>query len=244
MAVCLHCLHADRVATRERRQRIVIRFTLWTLGLAVVGAVGAAGAGAVVRHPTRSATPAPVKRMAAIPPKTEIAATIPSMPVIPQGAPVAVQGPSPDSAKSQAARAPAGAATTPVDSALAVAAIVAIGPQLPQGRTDMPDSVFATRSGDTVVVHFDTSPLRTRRADKFERIVRQTLAAVYGPVADTLLATLPDGKLAAPNALLTALPARGIHLATPSGRKVALWPETRPGRDGPLVVAYRTIVER
>jgi len=108
----------------------------------------------------------------------------------------------------------------------------------------MPDSLFATRSGDTVIVHFDTSPLRTRRADKFERIVRQTLAAVYGPIADTLLATVPDGRLAAPNELLAALPKRGIHLATPSGRKVALWPETRAGRDGPLVVAYRTIVER
>jgi hypothetical protein len=107
----------------------------------------------------------------------------------------------------------------------------------------MPDSLYAERSGDTVVVHFDTSPARTRRADKFERIVRQTLHTVYGPVADTLLGTVPDGQLAAPNELLTVLPQRGIHLATPTGRRIALWPETRPGRDGPLVVAYRTIAE-
>jgi hypothetical protein len=119
-----------------------------------------------------------------------------------------------------------------------------MGPLLPQGRTEMPDSLFATRTGDTVVVHFDTSPARTRRADKFERIVRQTLGTVYGAVADTLLATVPEGRLASPNELVTTLPSRGIHLATPSGRAVVVWPETRPGRDGPLVVAYRTIVQR
>jgi hypothetical protein len=118
------------------------------------------------------------------------------------------------------------------------------GPIIGFGRTDLPDSVYAERMGDTVVVHFDTSPARTRRADKFERIVRGTLRAVYGPLADTLLATVPDGRLAAPNELLNALPARGIHLAGANGRRIGLWPQTRPGRDGPLVVAYRTIVER
>jgi hypothetical protein len=115
---------------------------------------------------------------------------------------------------------------------------------LPLGRTDLPDSVVAVRDGDTVRVRFDTSPLRTRRADKFERIVRETLPAVYGRLADTLLAAIPDGRLAAPNDLLTELPARGIHLAAADGRRIGLWPETRPGRDGPLVIAYRTLVER
>jgi hypothetical protein len=133
---------------------------------------------------------------------------------------------------------------SPKDSTPAKPAIAPMSIVLPQGRTDLPDSLFATRSGDTVAVHFDTSPARTRRADKFDHIVRQTLRAVYGTVADTLLAMVPEGHLAAPNELLGSLPSRGIHLATADGRKVGLWPETRPGRDGLLVVAYRTMVER
>lgn len=108
----------------------------------------------------------------------------------------------------------------------------------------MRDSLFAVRTGDTVVVHFDTSPMRTRRADKFDRIVRQTLGTVYGPLADSALAAVAEGALAKPGDLLADLPTRGIHLALPGGFKISLWPETRPGRDGPLVVAYRTVVGR
>jgi hypothetical protein len=119
-----------------------------------------------------------------------------------------------------------------------------MGPIIGYGRTALQDSMYAERMADTVVVHFDTAPARTRRADKFDHIVRETLHAVYGAVADTLLATVPDGRLAAPNELLTELPSRGIHLGGSSGRRIGLWPETRPGRDGPLVVAYRTVLER
>jgi hypothetical protein len=119
-----------------------------------------------------------------------------------------------------------------------------IGPIIPQGRTNFADSLFALRHGDTVVVSFDTGPARTRRADKFESLVRQTLRAVYGPVADTVLAGVPTGHLASAKELVTTLPSRGIHLRAAHGPRFALWPQTRPGRDGPLVVAYRTIVER
>ena len=120
----------------------------------------------------------------------------------------------------------------------------AIAPRVPQGRTDLPDSLFAVRSGDTVAVHFDRAPVRTRRADKFERIVRQTLRAVYGPVADTLLGVVPDGRLATNADLVTSLPTQGIRIYGPSGRRLAIWPETRAGRDGPLVVGYRVTIER
>ena len=65
---------------------------------------------------------------------------------------------------------------------------------------------------------------------------------MYGPVADTLLAGVPEGRLAASKALVTDLPKRGIRLG-PTGRRLTLWPETRPGRDGPLVVGYRTTIE-
>src|SRR5207248_2686060 len=65
MAVCLHCLHAHRLATRARRQRAVLRFTLWTMGLGIVGVVAAAGAGAVAKGPAQEIAPRPVSKAAA-----------------------------------------------------------------------------------------------------------------------------------------------------------------------------------
>jgi hypothetical protein len=248
MAVCLHCLHADRVAARERRQRAIVRFIAWTLGLAVVGIVGAEGASAVTRHPEpiRSARTAaqhltPVTVVAA---RDSVPVTAPfAAPTIQlQGAPASTT-PIVDSATHAAATAVSVAPPVPtVDSAPPRAP--RLGPIIPQGRTDLHDSLFAVRSGDTVVVNFDTGPARTRRADKFELLVRQTLRSVYGAVADTVLATVPNGRLASAKELVTALPSRGIHLGAARGPRLALWPQTRPGRDGPLVVAYRTIAER
>jgi hypothetical protein len=248
MAVCLHCLHADRVATRERRQRAIVRFIAWTLGLFVVGIVGAAGANAVTRHPepirpartaARHATP-----VAVVASRDSVLATAPlTAPTIQlQGAPASMT-PIVDST-AHAAAAPV--AVVPPARAVDTAPPPPprLGPIIPQGRTDLHDSLFAVRSGDTVVVNFDTGPARTRRADKFESLVRQTLRSVYGAVADTVLATVPDGKLASAKELVTILPSRGIHLRAAQGPRLALWPQTRPGRDGPLVVAYRTIVER
>ena len=89
----------------------------------------------------------------------------------------------------------------------------------------------------------DVVELLGRHEDKFEAIVRQTLHNVYGTVADTLLAAVPAGSLVAPNELVTTLPSRGVRLTSADGARIQLWPETRPGRDGPLVVAYRTVVE-
>jgi hypothetical protein len=217
----------------------------WTLGIAVVGVVGAAGANAVARHPepTRSGRTTP-KRVAAATPARDSAAPAAAAPSIQlQGGPVNTT-PTPDSATHPPAIAPATktASTVVVDSTPTPAPLT--GPIIPHGRTDLPDSLFAVRRGDTVVVNFDTGPARTRRADKFETLVRQTLPSVYGVVADTLLAAVPNGKLASAKELVTTLPKRGIHLRGSHGPRVALWPETRPGRDGPLVFAYRTVIER
>jgi len=244
MAVCLHCLHEARVAARDRRYRIIMRTGAWVLGVVVVGIVGAAGANAAL-HPSPPPTSRHARRNPQTPAKPRPASTVAMVAV---AAPVVQQGaPTIDSAaRAGIAAAPA----TPtmqavVDSTPAKApAAPRLASVLPQGRTDLPDSVFAVRTGDTIVVHFDTSPLRTRRADKFESIVRQTLHAVYGTAADSALAAVPAGRLAAPNELVTSLPARGVHLAAPSGAKLVLWPETRPGRDGPLVVAYRVTIDR
>jgi hypothetical protein len=100
------------------------------------------------------------------------------------------------------------------------------------------------RLGDTVRVYFDTPEARTRRPEKFEMVVRSTLPAVYGLPVDSALSALAVGHLTREGDLLTDLPTRGVRLPLASGAVVTLWPETRPGRDGPLVVAYRSVVTR
>lgn len=117
-------------------------------------------------------------------------------------------------------------------------------PIIAEGRTPLQNGIYVVRSGEQVSVHFDTPATRTRRRDKFERVVRATLPVVYGPLADSLLATVPQGRLVRDGDLVTELPARGVHLRTDSGATLALWPETRPGRDGPIVVTYRTTLTR
>lgn len=243
MAVCLHCLHEARVAARDRRYRIIARTAAWVVGIAVVGIVGAAGANAAL-HPSPPPTSRHARRIAPAPAKARpdsiVTTVAAATPVIQQGAPA-----TDSTAHAVTAAAPTTSAVAVLDSKpLKPPAAPSMASILPQGRTDLPDSVFAVRSGDTVSVHFDTSPLRTRRADKFDLIVRQTLHAVYGAPADSALAAIPAGRLAPPNELVTTLPTRGVHLAAPSGVRLVLWPETRPGRDGPLVVAYRVTIER
>lgn len=258
MAVCLHCLHEARLAARDRRHRAIMRLGAWTVTLSVVGVVGMAGVNAAMRP---SAPPVPAKRVAAKPaappaaaqpaPATPVSAT----PVMQQGAPAEVSPtvadttlhgghPATSAPPTPATVAAAGTIAAPTVPDSSARPTPALGPIVGHGRTDLGDSLFATRSGDVVVVHFDTPPKRTRRADKFEAVVRQTLKAVYGAIADSALATVPVGQLTAPNELLTTLPKRGIHLTGPRGIRIAVWPETRAGQDGPLAVAYRTVVER
>ena len=256
MAVCLHCLHSARVEVQARRQRFLIRVLVGTLGLAVVVAVGGAGVGAFQGKSSLPGAGSPrakgtsSKGVAVKPVASTLAAAISALQQGTHKDTLHAPTPSPtlavDSARPSTSEPPtsvpvgatATARTTPPNSEPPVA------PVLAEGRTELPDSLFVVRTGSTVVVYFDTSPTRTRRADKFDRIVRQTLRAVYGSVADSVLALIPDGTLAAPRDLVTELPTRGIHLPLANGWKISLWPETRPGRDGPLVVAYRTVVAR
>jgi hypothetical protein len=118
-------------------------------------------------------------------------------------------------------------------------------PRVPEGRTELRDSMYVVRAGSSATVYFDTPLARTRRRDKFEAIVRATLPAVYGAAADSLLAAVPAGRLVRQgDDLLGALPTRGLRLPAGAGWSVALWPETRAGQQGPLVVAYRATVVR
>jgi hypothetical protein len=138
----------------------------------------------------------------------------------------------------------ASAPATPTPApALVAPAAPARAPRAPivaEGRTELRDGIVAVRTGDTVAVHFDTPHARTRRPEKFERIVRATLPEVLGPMAESLLAATPAGRIAGAGDLLTELPVRGVQVGS-GADALTLWPETRPGRDGPLVVTYRVV---
>jgi hypothetical protein len=124
--------------------------------------------------------------------------------------------------------------TTPVSRAL-------VAPVVPVGRTELRDTMVVDRAGDTVRVSFDLVMARTRRPDKFEAIVRSTLPQVYGAAADSALRALPVGSVARAGDLVTTLAQQGFHIPLTNGRTIAVWPETRAGRDGPLVIAYRAV---
>jgi len=115
-------------------------------------------------------------------------------------------------------------------------------PALAEGRTDLGNGIFAMRDGRVVTVYFDTPLGRTRKPDKFEATVRATLPRVYGAVADSALARVPHGDIASLGNPATDLAATGIRLPAGNGLTLALWPETRPGQDGPLAVSYRATV--
>jgi hypothetical protein len=115
---------------------------------------------------------------------------------------------------------------------------------LGQGRTTLSDSIFAVRSGDSVTVNFDTKGNRTGRADKFEHMLRETLPLVYGRRNTASIDSVPAGSLLPSRDVLGELTLRGMHLTLDNGLKVALWPQTRPTSDGPLVVAYILVVEK
>lgn len=117
-------------------------------------------------------------------------------------------------------------------------------PLVGPGRTEVGDGLYIERAGETVTVHFDTPETRTRRRDKFERVVRRTLPEIYGSAAEALLSSIPEGRLVEPVDLVTEIAERGVELDAGDGWKVSLWPETRPGQDGPLVVSYRVAVTR
>lgn len=166
---------------------------------------------------------------------------------------VAVMAIAPDSRANDAAEAPETAAVVqaaaPVTPRVAApervppkpadAAVEKLAPRIAEGRRELADSMFAVREGEEVTVHFDTEPLRTRYDWKFERVVRSTLPIVFGSVVRAALDSIPEGHLAAGGDLLTDLPTRGIELPIGEGQTLRVWPVTRPGQDGPLVVAYR-----
>jgi len=227
-AVCLRCQHAERAARRARQRQIMARGTAVAMVLGVIAAIGMAGA-SVIRNRAwtegtetlvRSAEPqADSATDATVSPTTDATPTV----EVPERT--------------------AGSSAAPAAMAVSrpAAAGMTVAPVVPVGGTALRDSMVADRAGDTVRVRFDLELSRTRRPEKFEAIVRSTLPQVYGAAVDSALRALPEGAVARAGDLVTTLPEQGFHIPLPGGRMIAVWPETRPGRDGPLVVAYRAV---
>jgi hypothetical protein len=157
----------------------------------------------------------------------------------------AAEVPPPVAAAARAPEIPAARPQKPATKAPPKAnADVPLEPLVALGRTEVGDGLYIERAGETVTVHFDTPGTRTRRRDKFERVVRRTLPEIYGSAAEVLLSSIPEGTLVDPVDLVTEIAERGVKLDAGDGWKVSLWPETRPGQDGPLVVSYRVAVTR
>jgi len=216
-SVCLRCRQEERELARARQRHVLMRFGAIAGGLAVVAVVGNAAVSAL-RTSRAKGEKAPLQLLASTSTST----------VRQQGAPVATPG--------TRAATPAG---TPAAAPRPSAAFTL---KVPEGRTGLRDSMYVERTDDSAVVHFDTELARTRRRDKFETTVRVTLPVLYGALADSMLAALPAGAITGDRDLVSEVAVRGVRLAIPTGGTLELWPVTRPGRDGPLVVGYRARV--
>jgi hypothetical protein len=119
-----------------------------------------------------------------------------------------------------------------------------LSPIVKEGRTELGGDLIVERGADSLMLDFDTPATRTRRRDKFESVVRRTLPMLYGAAVDSVLRATPDGALVGDADLLAELPKRGVHLRVAQGWTLDVWPQTRPGQDGPLVIAYWARVTR
>ena len=97
----------------------------------------------------------------------------------------------------------------------------------------------ALNLGTTVFVTLKTAK---HNAAWFEQFVRATLPLIYGRSATDALSKIPDGGLAAQGDLFAELPQKGMRIPVGDAWTIRLFPETRPGNDGPLVVRYRVSV--
>jgi hypothetical protein len=218
---------------------MIARGTAATLVLGVIAAIGIAGATAIRGYvgtrtpqpPARGDVPQAAATDSAADSSTTSAAD--SEPTVPT--------PSRPAENVAASPGASGAKSPSLTSAPSTGAGIAVAPVVPVGRTALRDTMVADRAGDTVRVSFDLELSRTRRAEKFEAIVRSTLPQVYGSAVDSALRALPAGSVARAGDLVTTLPEQGFRIPLAGGRTIAVWPETRAGRDGPLVVAYRAV---
>ncbi len=193
--------------------------------LLVLGSVGTIGAVTLRRHTT---TRQVASRVSARQPVAIANATNDSV-AAPTPSPTPVVAPT---------------APTPTPPIPPVSASAALKPLVPEGTTTLAGGMTATRHDSVVVLSFDFAGARTRVPERFERLVRTTLPSVYGARADSAMRAIPDGGIVRQGDLFTELSERGARIPLGDGGAIALYPITRPGRDGPLVTQYRVTVTK
>jgi hypothetical protein len=225
--VCLHCRWVAKSAARKRRRRLLMKGSSGLALLTTLAVMGLVGRVAILQRlsPTRLRGETVTTDVGGDAAK--------SMP--------APQRQAPATAQQGATISPAPA---PASVSVATAALTPVSPVVPQGQSIIPDSLLATRADSVITVSFDRTMIRTRNPWKFERLVRSTLPALYGPAADSALSRIPEGGLARQGDLINELPTRGMRIPVAPGWTFTLFPITRPGHDGPLVTQYRVSVVR
>jgi hypothetical protein len=234
-AVCTHergarttvgvpCRYEARTAARARRKRLVLRSSAVAVVVATLGGAGVLGATAIRTRGwslhAQSRSPEKPGTVVAAPTPTQ---TVPSSPAPTSQSVAAATIVTPHADPVTRPKAP-------------------FAPVVPQGASTLPDGPTAVRADSLVTVSFDTPMTRTRIPAKFERLVRTTLPAVYGRSIDSVLSKIPEGGIARQGDLVSELPTRGVRIPVNDAWTIALYPETRPGHDGPLVVRYRVSV--
>lgn len=230
--VCLRCRHEHARASQRRRQKFLIQF----LGLASVAAlVGVAGVSFASTLRTRDAV------------TTSEGTVVDTKPAARTKSPAKAPAPKSEPVVQQSSSAPVAAPVTP-PVATPDAAPTRPAPRggyvLVEGRTQLADSVYAMRAGDSVVVNFDAYGFRTRRPDKLEQSLRLTLPMVFGRMATASLDTVAKGGFVTNRDVVGALAAEGMHVTLDNGAMVRIRVLTRVVSDGPIAIGYLAILER
>jgi hypothetical protein len=113
-----------------------------------------------------------------------------------------------------------------------------------EGRTRLTDSIYAMRSGDSVVVNFDAYGYRTRRSAKFEQSLRLTLPMVLGRTATASLDTVAAGGVVTSKDVTGVLANDGMWLRLDNGATAHIRVLTRVVSDGPIAIGYLATIER
>lgn len=229
--MCLRCRHEQAQASAKRRQRFLMQF----LGLAsVAGVLAIAGvsAASTLRGKNTSETMSGGSVISDARPAKTV-----SKPVAPKVEPVVQQS---------AAATPAPDTTTlpPAPVAAPVPPVSRAGFVLVEGRTQLTDSIYATRAGDSVVVNFDAYGFRTRRSDKIEQSLRTTLPLIFGRMATASIDTLHEGDFVTERDVIGTLARDGMRVKLDNGAVAHIRILTRVVSDGPIAIGYLTTIER
>ena len=228
--MCLRCRHAERTAALARLKRVMLRGSAVAIVIVTFITAASVGASAIRSKANADTANASSADSAASVSAPEIDSSAMKQAATTQ-VPVA-HTPAPTSA-------PQPAPTSTAPSAPTASTTAAFAPTIQKGESTIAPDVVAVRSDSDVVVMFDKPMLRTRRPDKFELFLRSTLPAIYGAPAADAIGKIAAGNIAAQGELLTELPARGVRIPLNATSMIRVFPETRPGQDGPLVVRYR-----